>query len=117
MCFGGGRDVAPSKSNPAKRFAHLVEVVQVAHLARRDGGDEEGQDVHDGVDLPGDAHVEEHDGADEHAEEADQEEVANRVGVVIGEGDGGGVLVILLTTPFVSSCPNRVSSLCHGFRE
>ena len=43
-------------------------------------------------------------------EEADQEEVANRVGVVIGEGDGGGVLVILLTTPFVSSCPNRVSS-------
>ena len=58
--------------------------------ARRDGGDKEGQDVHHGVDLAGDAHVEEDDGTDEHAEEADQEEVAHRVGVVIGEGDGGG---------------------------
>ena len=31
----------------------------------------------------------------EHAEEADQKEVANGVGVVIREGDGGSVLVIL----------------------
>jgi hypothetical protein len=36
--------VAPSKSNPAKRFAHLVEVVQVAHLARRDGGEGDERD-------------------------------------------------------------------------
>ena len=50
-----------------------------------DGGDEKGQDVGDGVDLAGNAHVEEDDGADEHAKEADEEEVANRVWVVIRE--------------------------------
>ena len=66
--------------------------------ACRNGSDEEGQDVHHGVDLAGDAHVEEDDGTDEHAEEADQEEVAHRVGVVIGEGDGGGVILFVLHT-------------------
>jgi hypothetical protein len=49
--------------------------------------DEEGEDVCDGVDLAGDAHVEEHNRTNEHAQETNQKEVANRVGVVIGEGD------------------------------
>jgi hypothetical protein len=62
--------------------------------ACRDGGDEEGENVHHGVDLAGDAHVEKDNRADEHAEEADQEKVANRVGVVIGEGYCGGVLIL-----------------------
>ena len=62
--------------------------------ARRDGGDEEGEHVHHGVHLTGDTHVEENDGTDEHAQEADQKEVANRVGVVIRESDSGGVLVL-----------------------
>eukprot|EP00277_Geminigera_cryophila_P019271 CAMPEP_0179462900 /NCGR_PEP_ID=MMETSP0799-20121207/45126_1 /TAXON_ID=46947 /ORGANISM="Geminigera cryophila, Strain CCMP2564" /LENGTH=85 /DNA_ID=CAMNT_0021265965 /DNA_START=842 /DNA_END=1096 /DNA_ORIENTATION=+ len=53
------------------------------------GGDEEREHVHHGINLTGDTHVEEHDGSDEHAQEANQKEVANRVGVVIGEGDGG----------------------------
>ena len=45
--------------------------------------------MHHGVDLAGDAHVEEHNGSDEHAQEANEEEVADRVGIVIGEGDSG----------------------------
>jgi hypothetical protein len=52
-----------------------------------DRSDEEGQNVGDGVDLAGDAHVEEDNGTDEHAQEANKEEVANRVGVVIREGN------------------------------
>jgi len=58
------------------------------------GGDEEGEHVHHGVNLTGDTHVEEHDGSDEHAQEANQEKVANRVGVVVGEGDGGSILIL-----------------------
>jgi len=63
--------------------------------ARRHGGDEEGEHVHHGVDLAGDAHVEEHDGTDEHAQEANEEEMAHRVGVVIGKGHSRSVLVLL----------------------
>jgi len=84
---------------------------QIGYLAHSavgaggDGGDEEGQNVHHGVDLAGDTHVEEDDGADEHAEEANEEKVTNRVGVVIGKGDGGSVLVILeQPAPHLESC-------------
>jgi hypothetical protein len=49
--------------------------------------DEEGEDVCDGVDLAGDTHVEEHNCSDEHSQESDEQEVANRVGVVIREGN------------------------------
>ena len=87
--------------------------------ARRHGSDEEGQHVHHGVDLTRDAHVEEHDGTDEHAKEADQQEVANRVGVVIRKGDGRGVLVILHTisicqpscAPSTTTCPAAVHDI------
>ncbi len=46
-----------------------------------------------GVDFAGDAHVEEHDGANEHAQETDEQEMPHGVGVVIGESNSGSFSV------------------------
>ena len=54
----------------------------------------------------GDTHVEKHDGADEHAKEANQEEVANRV--VIGKGGSGGVI---LQDVAANACPGQACYL------
>ena len=75
--------------------------------ARRDGGDKEGQDVHHGVDLARDAHVEEDDGADEHAQEPDEQKVAHRVRVVIRKGHRRRV-VLVLSSAAVTMCQTQV---------
>jgi hypothetical protein len=56
----------------------------------------------------GDTQVEKHDGADEHAMEANQEEVANRVGVFMGKGGSGSVI---LQDVAANACPGQACYL------